>query len=429
MIVIDSGGNNTTLVSDSGTNNEVNTQLYDEYPHSTVAGLPGSSTVTAGAVVIVTDGSTTSDCTTGGGANPVWCRYSSGAWSSVGGGSGGGGSPGGSTDAVQYNGGGGTFGGVNSPTANGTYGLVFNVTGSAAVVPTAALPGVTVSASSSASPSVAQANLAGMFQTTNSTTSTAVTVPSGSGLSAGFVFAHCNTGSVVATDTPSTSTVNGNTTIKLQGNVVNPSCALWWTDPSFNYWSAVILPTDANGRLSAAGVPAFTGDATNSAGSLAVTVSGINGTAFAGTTGHLVSFGAANIPADSGLVVANTPQQASAGAANEVATYTGSNKNLVPGVVTNAMLQNASTTVNSQTCTLGSTCTITAGLRISRDRQRHNNFWRHSLLQQYHHADLFGAALHELLSGWRWSWRRTCNGQRRLYLRHTHADGWGIGIG
>ena len=201
-----------------------------------------------------------------------------------------------------------------------------------------------------------------MFQTTNSTTSTAVTVPSGSGLSAGFVFAHCNTGGVVATDTTSTSTVNGNTTIKLQGNVVNPSCALWWTDPSFNYWSAVILPTDANGRLSAAGVPAFTGDATNSAGSLAVTVSGINGTAFAGTTGHLVSFGAANIPADSNVVAANVTTQTSNGASNQVCTYTGANKVCVPGVVTNAMLQNASTTVNSQTCTLGSTCTITAGL-------------------------------------------------------------------
>jgi hypothetical protein len=137
-----------------------------------------------------------------------------------------------------------------------------------------------------------------------------------------------------------------------------------WTDSSNNYWSALIPGTDSNGRLAAASMPAFTGDCTNSAGALAFTCTAINNTAFAGTNGHLVSFGAGNIPADSGIVAANVTTQASNGAANEVCTYTGANKICVPGVVTNAMMANSSTTVNGQTCTLGSTCSITSGLAL-----------------------------------------------------------------
>jgi hypothetical protein len=72
---------------------------------------------------------------------------SNGSWVLANGG-GGGGAPGGSTDAVQYNAGGGTFGGLNSPTTNGPCQVFFNVTASAAVAPTCALPGVTVNAQS-----------------------------------------------------------------------------------------------------------------------------------------------------------------------------------------------------------------------------------------------------------------------------------------
>ncbi len=54
--------------------------------------------------------------------------------------------------------------------------------------------------------------------------------------------------------------------------------------------------TVSNGDLS--------GDVTTG-GSLATTVVAIRGTSFAGTNGDLVSFGAANIPADSGIVAAN----------------------------------------------------------------------------------------------------------------------------
>jgi|SRR5579859_1287870 len=49
-------------------------------------------------------------------------------------------------------------------------------------------------------------------------------------------------------------------------------------------------------------LPALTGDTTTSAGSCATTTSKLNGTSFAGTSTHLVAFGAANIPVDSGIV-------------------------------------------------------------------------------------------------------------------------------
>lgn len=116
---------------------------------------------------------------------------------------------------------------------------------------------------------------------TNSTTSTAVTIAAvgSTGFDHNFTYATCNMGTVVATYTPATSHVNGNTTVKLQGVVAgnNPSCAFWWSDSS-DYYSGVILPTDGNGRLQAAGFPAVSGDVTISAGTLTATVTKINGT-------------------------------------------------------------------------------------------------------------------------------------------------------
>lgn len=165
--------------------------------------------------------------------------------------------------------------------------------------------GVPFDAQSSATPAVIATDRASVVQTTNNTTSTAMAVPASgsSGFASNFTFVHCNTGSVVATDTPTTSTVNGNATLKLVGFVAthNPSCAFWWSNNS-NYFSALILPTDANGRLAAEGMPAFTGDCTSSAGALALACAKINGTSFAGTNGNLVGFGASNIPVDTGIV-------------------------------------------------------------------------------------------------------------------------------
>jgi hypothetical protein len=115
------------------------------------------------------------------------------------------------------------------------------------------LPGIPMDVQSGASPTVATTDRAKAFQTTNNTTSTAVTVPAAttSGIGPGFVFVHLNTGIVVATDMPTTSTVNGNSTVKLKGYTSGgtPAGAFWYTDPSSEYWALGILPTDANGNL------------------------------------------------------------------------------------------------------------------------------------------------------------------------------------
>lgn len=124
-----------------------------------------------------------------------------------------------------------------------------------------ALAGVPFDVQSGASPSVVTGDRAQVFQSTNNTTSTAVAVPqSGSaGFTGNFPFVHINTGSVIATDTPTTSNVNGNGTLKLQGAVAghNPEVAFWWGDgngSTGNWWAAEILPTDANGQLAPEGV-------------------------------------------------------------------------------------------------------------------------------------------------------------------------------
>ncbi len=69
--------------------------------------------------------------------------------------------------------------------------------------------------------------------------------------------------------------------------------------------------TTFNGKQAAGAYATCTGDLSGTAPGC--TVSKINGTSFAGTSGHLVSFGAANIPADSGLVAANQVNASSPG--------------------------------------------------------------------------------------------------------------------
>lgn len=141
--------------------------------------------------------------------------------------------------------------------------------------------GVPVNALSSATPALLYTHRASLINTTNGTGSTAFSIPAAGSATfdVNFPFVNCNLGTALNTATPTTSTVNGNATLKLQGYAGagnNPECAFWWSDNS-NYTAAVILPTDANGRLQASGMPAFTGDATNTAGTLAMVVSKVNG--------------------------------------------------------------------------------------------------------------------------------------------------------
>jgi hypothetical protein len=162
--------------------------------------------------------------------------------------------------------------------------IVSTIPGSA---PTYGPAGVSVNAQSGSSYTVALTDRGGVVQTTNNTTSTALTVPSptSTGYGQSDVFLSLNTGTVVLTATPSSSTVNGNSTLKEVGAVSghNPQGCFWYTDNS-NWWSTCTLPTDANGKLASEGVAS--------------------------------------------------------------------------GSITNAMLANPATTVQGQTCTLGSSCNI-----------------------------------------------------------------------
>ena len=95
-----------------------------------------------------------------------------------------------------------------------------------------------------------------------------------------------------------------------------------------------------NGSGSGSGITALTGDVTASgSGSVASTVTKIQGTSVSGTSG-------------TGNVLFSTSPTASG------LTVTGSLT--ATGLVTNADLANSATTVNGQTCTLGGTCTVTA---------------------------------------------------------------------
>jgi hypothetical protein len=83
-------------------------------------------------------------------------------------------------------------------------------------------------------------------------------------------------------------------------------------------------------------------------------VTNINGTSFAGTSGHLVSFGAANIPADSGVVAANvftgtaTNHGVAIGGAGQALSFTGA------GTATQCLTSNgASSDPTFQTCGVG----------------------------------------------------------------------------
>ena len=70
------------------------------------------------------------------------------------------------------------------------------------------------------------------------------------GFPAAFEFGICNSGSGVLTLTPTTSTINGNATLKLPAipSGGNPACALVYSDGS-NYYSLTGPITDANGNV------------------------------------------------------------------------------------------------------------------------------------------------------------------------------------
>lgn len=110
----------------------------------------------------------------------------------------------------------------------------------------------------------------------------------------------------------------------------------------------------------------LSGDATTS-GSNAVTVTGLRNTPFAGTNGDLVSFGAANIPVDSGVVAANVVTAAAAAtAAKKIGVSSGASKTLTYIDLPNVQLVPAARCTNATASALwsipaGGTVTCRAG--------------------------------------------------------------------
>lgn len=145
--------------------------------------------------------------------------------------------------------------------------------GGLATAPAWSLAGVPVDAQSGSTPSVSATDRTSLYNNTNNTTSTATSIASAASLGSNFSFVTCNLGSVINTLTPATSTINGNTTLKFVGQVAgaNPECAFVWSDNT-NYFSAEILPTDANGLMQAAGMPALSGDISTPGGSAVTTL-------------------------------------------------------------------------------------------------------------------------------------------------------------
>jgi hypothetical protein len=145
--------------------------------------------------------------------------------------------------------GGGTAGAptaIHPPTSPDGITYVFSSTPTAGAATQSAWgkPGVPVRSSASASFNILYTDRVSIVIPTNNTTSTAITVPvvGTANFDANIAFGTCNMGTVVATYTPTTSHINGNTTLKLQGTVAgnNPSCAMWWSD-STDYYAGCIL--------------------------------------------------------------------------------------------------------------------------------------------------------------------------------------------
>lgn len=209
------------------------------------------------------------------------------------------------------------------------------------------LQGVPVDSQSSATPSVSATDRAALVLTTNNTTSTAMSLPSALSFGSNIPFVTCNPGSVIDTITPTTSTVNGNTTLKLVGNSgagFNPECAFFWSDNT-NYFAGIMLPTDSNGRLAPSALPALTGDVTSSAGTAATTVVKVNG---------------AVVPTSATVAATNSSQQISAAALLSANIWVGNGSNLPTpvsvsgdssmtnaGVMTNAKVNNGAIPVSA----------------------------------------------------------------------------------
>ena len=95
--------------------------------------------------------------------------------------------------------------------------------------------------------------------------------------------------------------------------------------------TSTLNPFQVTAGGTANGVRVNTSGVLSKIGTGSVNADALNGTAFTGTSGHLVSFGAANIPADSGVVAANAVVASSPGAG--IAHFAGSTQTVTSSAV------------------------------------------------------------------------------------------------
>ena len=115
--------------------------------------------------------------------------------------------------------------------------------------------------------------------------------------------------------------------------------------------NSTILESNSSGYLASGVMPAFTGDCTTSAGSVATTCTKTNGSAF----GSLATLNAAPANTLTGTTLASG---VTASSLTSLGTIT---SGIWQGTaIANTYLANSATTVNGQTCTLGSSCTAPA---------------------------------------------------------------------
>ena len=140
-----------------------------------------------------------------------------------------------------------------------------------------------------------------------------------------------------------TSGSNVTTVVQIEGAAIPASATLIGTNSSKQAIAAALASADiyvGNGSNLPVAV-AVSGDV-SMANTGAFTVTKINGTAFSGTSGHAVSFGAGNTPADSGVVAANIVTASSPGAG--LCHFAGSTQACTSSAVVGSDMANATVT-------------------------------------------------------------------------------------
>ena len=166
----------------------------------------------------------------------------------------GGGTPGGSTDALQYNNA-GSLAGLNSPTTNGLYNIVYNVTANAAVPPTAlqvGLGGRTITGATTTDTITYSDNVTVIDHDVSASAAANQTLPTAITLgNPNFVYSYMNRSASTDTITPTTWTIQKNTAAAASSATVRPgeSCRIKNDPNSATNWLMDCTPFKAKGTV------------------------------------------------------------------------------------------------------------------------------------------------------------------------------------